>query len=575
MFAVGKNSYSRQWGALEENLKAEHYTDAQIEQAKKELSEGIRGTRNITPKIRELYQKSFPKNCQKKVFTIVKELKKFCVQTVLDILASFPLDYGNKPDNFVISTLESLQQKDSFIENRLDALRRLGESKFTDRYFSTVRSFKSVEERIFREESIAKSIIQEFSEGFPTSCRSMVNMIRSRKFFDLLTHIEPMADSNPSLKILRRLADLGDSIAQKELHSVVKYNRLGNNQYQIELKLLIEERIEILKSLALSGHIDSQDTLALLCYTNSIGNDQINLTEEQRSSAIIQLQQIDNELNKFFQGIIAANRIDMFPLPLSLENRLDVLSLRAKNGDIESYDTLFEACSVNVLNKEHLNLTKELRLAKLYELKELNPERGCAFFVRGYLSNKISYGIKLHDNLKLNLSMSERFLWLEDQAHNCNNDFAQEKMVYVYVKNEFYDCILDPDLNIPILVGKRLEKIPSGYIVILDLKIPLAQRLEKMLDLADKGVLSAQEKLINYWLFPRKSLRDQINRNNDEEYTKPTSEMIFNHMLKWSFLKGGFVNNFFELLINSNKRKTLEYLFNIHHIFQKRDKLSS
>jgi hypothetical protein len=507
MFKVGLKLkyFSLHYAALEENLRLENYTPEQINQAKENLTEVIKGSKEITKEVQELYQKIFPKNRNKIILAIKQELKNFCVNTILDILADSPFKPKFEP------SLEALHGIDSYIEDRLDALRRLGEAKITSWYFHhTYTSFQSNQARTSRAENIANSIIQEFSQGIPTSCASMAKIVRSRQFcYEPLVHIEPISDIDRSLEILKRLADLGDPTAQQELFKVVDFNTIGDNVNHKKINLSIEERIETLKKLAFDGHIPSQNMLANACIKNRIGFDNTTLSEAERKELIQKLLQIENTSSYHLLSIICDNKMGELPLGLSLERRFDMLYNRAKKGDSEAYKVLFHAYKNNRLCTDRLNLCDELRLTKLNELKEINPKKWQEYLVSIYVDHKNNDD---HSVLfKPNLTNDELLFWLEDQAFAHGNSEAKEKLFKSYIKNELVD---------------------SSSHLVMKLDLPLSIRLEKLCNLADKGYLDAQYKLIDYW----NSSADDFNiiSRDKNEYIVVPSEVIFKHLLKWS-----------------------------------------
>lgn len=569
-------SFCSKWGAFEKNLKAENYTAEQVIQAKKELSEAVRGERPITSNIKELYKKVLPYDYKKIISIIKNELKDYCLKAILDVIhscpqARCPIDCWNNDHaskfKFSINS-DFLIEKDlpsyTFVTSRLDILGRLGETRVRDCYLRSIPYLsRKPEEHSIEVDTIVNPIIQDFSKGFPIAVPMMVTILR-----DEILRINYVSDSlfllknvdnsshpiDPeSFKILRRLADLGDPTAIKGLYKEIYLYRKENAEETkaAESILSIEDRIEILKKLAFDGHFPSQNALALLCDSNRYGDNENILSNEQRIDLIQQLQKVEVKPIVCINRIILNNCIGNIPLSLDLKERVQILQSRAEKKCKEAFKALFYAYCDNELAKDELDLSKEKRLAKLDKLKKINPQLWHHYFVLVYLNNRYS---KKDLTFKPKFSKEERLNWLIDQAFNHNNILAQVTMLEAYVKNELKNSF-----------DKK----------IMELNMPLETRIQKILLLAGKGCIEAQYSLDAYWSPTSFFKKDyKYNKNEDESVTF-SEDVIFKHMVMWCLSANSKFNKQQKIIIQNQlismlkeNRNTLRYLFNLLNYIQ-------
>lgn len=396
MLNVCLNGYDPYFGALSKNLQAEHCKREEIEQAKKDLSEAIQGKREITPKIKELYRKTDPIDLEQKILSIKKEAIDFGFETALGILEAPSCLTGKWDPEFKNFTTIL----NSFIEKRVDALVKLGKVEALEKYMNIIyEEFQIPEEEIIK--SFTTQIFEEFSHGYPTACSAVSTFLK----------VEIKNNTNPNsakhlLITLQRLANLGNAIAQTELRNILYLEEsISTNTLQLSCK----ERIEGLKQLALSGHLSSQLSLIQIyksyLQTNSLGG----ISSAKKRKIIRQLIKNENTRSQTFVKIIEFDRSQ------SLLNRIQILSTHSQKGCLDSFNCLFGAYVNNRLHEEKLSLSKEERLAKLHELKMMNPAIWNENFVRINLRSTNGFDNE-KDLLQSDLSYDKFFAWLEKQG---------------------------------------------------------------------------------------------------------------------------------------------------------------
>jgi hypothetical protein len=462
MLSVGANTFDLKWGALNEGS---------IDEAKLHFADFVNQLNApVTESVMLSYRKVFSIDQKELYLAVRKELLAFTKEKINEIL--FTEIFKKKP------TWQFLEKKFMFLEY-------LGITFMSDFYLKWLKLDQTNE----RANLIAKDVIRHFNKGIPTSFPMMAKLLGSQKIADHPIDLGSFSDAKISLKVLKRLAELGEPEAQKQLLTIFVYNKIGKNN----LGRSIQERFEIVMKLALAGYPKSQKTLVKIFNANKLNDTEVNfLTKKQCLKWTKKLRQTDSQYNSFLASKIILNQLnETLPLNLTLEERFDYLVRHAKQGNKKAFRDLFNVYATNQMGNDRLTFSQKERLEKLHELKELNPQKWQNLFAKIYCDNT-----KVKDKgerLEPCFSSEERIKWLEDQAFHHHNKKAQNILADAYRANTLGPFVLTTDSN---------PFRPDAYV---KLNLSFHERFYKILTLADQGNKKAQIALQFYFLFKRKS----------------------------------------------------------------------
>jgi len=522
----GWRPYDAKWGALIANLQDEGYSSAQINEAKNTLA-SIANDVVITAEMKTLYAKVFPKNQHECVAEIKKQLLEFTEEKIRSIL--------DHPYKNLERERRELMQTGSFINERLWMLRSLGEVEVSNeccrRYVLDVYSVEGPA----RAEALINEVIRNFSWGAPVSFPMMASLLSKRKIQDCsFAHLFPISDVMQSMRILHRLADLGDKHAQNGLRVAYTRNSIGEDADKMLLSYTIEQRLQEIRKLALTGHAGSQYCLGAVCCHQALGEDLWSrdpcsfLTEQMRRQYIQELWECEVPYNYYLLRIIQENKIGELSYGLTLKERLEILHQRAEQGDEDALIMLYRAYKEDLFDGVHLSqgvdLSEEQRMNKMQELRARHPS----------VLNILVTG-------SAHLSDAEYLQEMENLAFHQNQRGAQKTLALTYVRNKLCERSC------------------------LALHIPLEKRLEKLRMLAHKNCSDAQYILLQAYGFAQFCRVPYIIEDADMDQRSNVQlldTMIDSDVLQWALLDNdGAQRLILRNCQNDTEKDILSFLF--------------
>jgi len=262
-----------------------------------------------------------------------------------------------------------------------------------------------------------KKIEEDFEKGESIAIPAMV---------DLINHTDRNASEDvvqKNLATLIELAEQGSSEAERAISFCYEWNQLNN----IPLKLSFEERLNGLEHLAKLGSPSAQNTLGHVYYHNNMGHDACNFTKEERQNYLLGLLEIES-CHNFYVTQIFSDSGDL-DFPYTSEQKIEKLFDRAKRGDNEAFKCLWTLLEDGEYAKR-LNLSNKQRLKQIYALKDINPSLFNEHAVDCFEFNTF-------DNIRLNMGIKQRLLWLESQGLKEKNHKAGSALTSIYKENSF------------------------------------------------------------------------------------------------------------------------------------------
>ncbi|MCI0382803.1 MAG: hypothetical protein L0207_07155 [Chlamydiae bacterium] len=310
-------------------------------------------------------------------------------------------------------------------------------------------------------DSWKKKILSDFEKGDLVSFPMVVNMIENRKICGYsLVEIPPFNDMKECLRILQEFAKIGVKVAQDVLcwHAYL-WGTLGADGEKINVDLTVQDRIQGLWELAEKGFFPAQEQLAAAYYHNSIGKSECGFSEKEAKDSLERLKTMEKgKYNFYITCLIWENGFNggkRYSWGLTKEERIAQLKERAKKGDESALRCLWEMYEENTLGDTNyypdyaipLNLTQEERVKKIEELRKIDDKYIDQCYAGCIVKN-------LFGDIPLNLTVEQRFQWLEDQAFNLGNESAQRHLLNIYKDNHMkFDEPLEQPFN------ERFEKI--------------------------------------------------------------------------------------------------------------------
>jgi hypothetical protein len=154
-------------------------------------------------------------------------------------------------------------------------------------------------------------------------------------------------------------------------------NSIGEDADKMLLSYTIEQRLQEIRKLALTGHADSQYCLGKVCCHQLLDTDPCSfLTEQMRRQYIQELFECEVPYNYWLLHIIQKNKIGELSYGLTLKERLEILHQRAEQGDEDALIMLYRAYKEDLFDGVHLSqgvdLSEEQRMNKMQELTQLH-----------------------------------------------------------------------------------------------------------------------------------------------------------------------------------------------------------
>jgi hypothetical protein len=535
----GLGGFDPHWGMLVHSLEQEGHSVDEIEAAKAELADVIKKpSLAISAAAKALYARVLPANNKEIIKSVKKELLVFTENKIRELLTATPEQAEQAK--------KDLLQPDSSIQQALRLLRQLGDPSTTCWYFYETHNYYSKEERKSAVADVAHKVVQDYFNGVPTSFATMAKFLQDRKISHTkISRIVPFSDIEQSLQIIQRLADLGVKQAQDALSWSYEWNDIGNDKEKVNLQKPMESRLAGLRNLALAGHKYSQNVLAGACHHKILGHDQItDFSDQSRRAQIQELQANEVSGTFYMQVIISENKIGKLPFGLSLEERFAMLHARAAKGDKHALDSLFNAYWKNKLGDDRLALTPTERLANIEGLRAYNPSEIDIQMQEMYTENR--FGSR-KQSFKAKLSDDTRIQWIEDQALNRANVYAQRDLATAYARG-------------------YLRRFSSKSEVAL--RMPIKERMSKLKKLADLDCSEAQNILLKVAGYRACSHAEKITIEDTSEQLEALSlsdQLTQEDLLRWALgsKKDTAIHEIFMSSVDPKISKPISLLFHI------------
>lgn len=485
--ADSAESIDSDWLFFDTNLREEGFSNSAIAVLKEEFSaQMIDLNRPMSPQMREMYKKIFPRKLDLLLMNIERELSNELKSMFFKITTT-----PSKEDERIVADFESRYV------NQIKMLGALGKADYLKWYIFQKNRQNVVEEQ---RKSFVQHLLSDTWErcrrGYPAGFSALPLLMEERV-------IGPDGEG-----MVDRLSSLGVEKVRDELATALVY---GSHSHKplISSKSL-NRRLEMLRDLALEGHPPSQDLYGCYLLENHVGDffGEKTLDRERRLSEFKTLIDRESGLNHYTTCFYAFNGSRQLDAQLPIEERISQLETRAHKNDTYAFSILLKAYKNNYLyqfSHSHpgicLNLTEQQRWEKICALRPINFELWNWHLQFDYLSGSIQP--EVHGRLiEIPLSLEERHAWiLENAFANLSTDRAAVKLLqeakdgelsqYQTFKERFL-ALFKLGLKGSVVANEEICRLIEWYNHGADLPFEKIEIFEMLISLALTGCEDAQ-----------------------------------------------------------------------------------